>query len=115
MGEDADSKDDSGAKVRERKRLIERFREAIRARHYSRRTEEAYWYWVRFFIFFSGKRHPAELGAAEVNAFLSWLASASCEYIAPSCKRGSIYRGVPESYFRGARRRMRPLRWSVAA
>jgi integron integrase len=75
MGKDADSKDDSGAKVRERKRLIERFREAIRAKHYSRRTEEAYWYWVRFFIVFSGKRHPAELGAAEVNAFLSWLAT----------------------------------------
>jgi site-specific recombinase XerD len=73
--EDTDSKDDSGAKVRERKRLIERFREAIRAKHYSRRTEEAYWYWVRFFIVFSGKRHPAELGAAEVNAFLSWLAT----------------------------------------
>ena len=105
MGEDADSKVDSGAGVGEKRRLIERFREAIRARHYSRRTEEAYWYWVRFSI----------LGAAEVNAFLSWLASASCEYIAPSCKRGSIYRGVPESYFRGARRRMRPLRWSVAA
>ena len=57
------------------KRLIERFREAMRARHYSRRTEQAYWHWVRRFIFFSGKRHPRELGADQVSAFLSWLAT----------------------------------------
>ena len=57
------------------KRLIERFREAIRERHYSRRTEKSYWYWIRWFIFFHGKRHPAELGGAEVSAFLSWLAT----------------------------------------
>ncbi len=57
------------------KRLVERVREAIRARHYSRRTEQAYWYWIRQFIFFHGKRHPALMGAAEVTAFLSWLAT----------------------------------------
>ena len=52
-----------------------RVREAIRARHYSRRTEQAYWYWIRQFIFFHGKRHPAQMGAAEVTAYLSWLAT----------------------------------------
>jgi integron integrase len=57
------------------KRLVERVREAIRARHYSRRTEQAYWYWIRQFIFFHGKRHPAQMGATEVTAFLSWLAT----------------------------------------
>ncbi len=57
------------------KRLIERFREAIRARHYSRRTEQSYWYWIRYFIFFHRKRHPGEMGALEVTAFLSWLAT----------------------------------------
>ena len=57
------------------KRLVQRVREAIRARHYSRRTEQAYWYWIRQFIFFHGKRHPAQMGAAEVTAFLSWLAT----------------------------------------
>jgi integron integrase len=57
------------------KRLIERFREAIRARHYSRRTEQAYWYWVRHFVFFHGKRHPGGMGGPEVTAFLSWLAT----------------------------------------
>jgi site-specific recombinase XerD len=56
-------------------RLIELFRAAIRSRHYSRRTEKSYWYWVRYFIFFNGKRHPMELGAPEVTAFLSWLAT----------------------------------------
>ena len=56
------------------RRLVERVREAIRARHYSRRTEKAYWQWMRRFIFFHGKRHPAQMGAAEVSAFLSWLA-----------------------------------------
>ena len=60
---------------RREKRLIERLREAIRARHYSRRTEQAYWYWIRYFILFHGKRHPGEMGAREVTAFLSWLAT----------------------------------------
>lgn len=49
-------------------------REAIRRRYYSRRTEEAYVHWVRRFIYFCGKRHPRELGEAEVTAFLSHLA-----------------------------------------
>jgi len=57
------------------KRLIERFRAAIRSRHYSYRTEQTYWYWIRYFILRNGKRHPAELGAPEVTAFLSWLAT----------------------------------------
>ena len=57
------------------KRLKVRFVEAVRARHYSVRTEKAYWYWIRYFVFFHGKRHPAEMGAAEVTRFLSWLAT----------------------------------------
>src|SRR5688572_75030 len=57
------------------RRLVDRLHDAIRSRHYSRRTEKAYWYWIRCFIFFHGKRHPAEMGAAEVSAFLSWLAT----------------------------------------
>jgi integrase len=54
---------------------VDQFRAAIRSRHYSRRTEESYWYWIRFFILSSGKRHPATMGASEVTAFLSWLAT----------------------------------------
>jgi len=57
------------------RKLIDRFREAIRARHYSRRTEKTYWYWIRYYVFFHEKRHPAQMGAAEVSAFLSWLAT----------------------------------------
>jgi integron integrase len=55
-------------------RLLDQVREAIRARHYSRRTEKAYVHWIKRFIFFHGKRHPAEMGALEVTAFLTSLA-----------------------------------------
>jgi site-specific recombinase XerD len=47
---------------------------AVRLRHYSPRTEEAYLGWVRRFIRFHGRRHPREMGGAEVTAFLSDLA-----------------------------------------
>lgn len=55
-------------------RLLDRVREAIRARHYSRRTEKTYVAWIRRYILFHGKRHPAEMGAAEVTRFLTSLA-----------------------------------------
>jgi integron integrase len=49
-------------------------REAIRLRRYSPRTEEAYLLWIRRFIVFHGKRHPSEMGEAEIARFLSNLA-----------------------------------------
>ncbi len=55
-------------------RLLDQVRAAIRARHYSRRTEAAYVHWIRRFIVFHGRRHPNELGAADVTAFVTWLA-----------------------------------------
>jgi len=55
-------------------RLLDRVRAALRARHYSRRTEEAYVAWIRRYIFFHAKRHPAEMGAPEVTRFLTSLA-----------------------------------------
>lgn len=55
-------------------KLLDRLRDAIRARHYSPRTEDAYVSWVRRFILFHGKRHPSSMGAEEVNAFLTTLA-----------------------------------------
>jgi integron integrase len=55
-------------------KLLDQVRGAIRARHYSRRTEEAYVYWIRRFILFHNKRHPRELGATHVAAFLTALA-----------------------------------------
>ena len=56
-------------------KLLDRVREAIRTRHYSRRTETAYVAWIRRFIIFHGKRHPNQMGAPEVAAFLSSLAA----------------------------------------
>jgi len=55
-------------------RLLDRVRHAIGASHYSRRTEKAYVHWIKRYIFFHGKRHPAEMGAAEVTEFLTSLA-----------------------------------------
>ncbi|MBL8529794.1 MAG: integron integrase [Burkholderiales bacterium] len=57
-----------------RPRLLEQLREAIRYKHYSYRTEQAYVHWVRRFVLFCGKRHPATLGEAEVTRFLNHLA-----------------------------------------
>ncbi len=55
-------------------RLIEQVRDAIRRRHYSLRTEGTYVHWIRRFIYFHDKRHPAQMGALEVTAFLNHLA-----------------------------------------
>ena len=55
-------------------RLLDRMREAIRVRHYAIRTEATYIDWARRFILFHGKRHPQELGATDVAAFLTYLA-----------------------------------------
>ena len=55
-------------------KLLDRVRDAIRTRHYSRRTEEAYVYWIRRYIVFHGKAHPSTMGAADIGAFLTWLA-----------------------------------------
>ena len=55
-------------------KLLDRVREANRLRHGSRSTEKSYVGWIRRFILFHGKRHPAEMGAPEVTQFLSALA-----------------------------------------
>ena len=55
-------------------KILEQVRERVRYLHYSIRTEEAYLYWIRFFIRWSGMRHPREMGADEVRQFLTFLA-----------------------------------------
>jgi integron integrase len=55
-------------------RLLDQVRDKIRLKHYSLRTEQAYVDWIRRFILFHGKRHPALLGKTEVEAFLTHLA-----------------------------------------
>ena len=56
-------------------RLLDQVRERIRYKHYSLRTEQTYVQWVRVFVKWSGMRHPREMGAAEVEAFLTMLAT----------------------------------------
>jgi integron integrase len=55
-------------------RLLDRVRAALRIRHASLRTEKAYVGWIRRYILFHGKRHPADMGADEITRFLSALA-----------------------------------------
>lgn len=55
-------------------KLVDQFRNKIRTRHYSYRTEQTYWNWIKRFILFHDKRHPLDLGIKEVEAFLSSLA-----------------------------------------
>lgn len=66
--------DPRGAKPPDQPKLLDRVRHALRARHFSRRTEGTYVAWIRRFIRFHGLRHPATMGADEVSAFLTSLA-----------------------------------------
>jgi hypothetical protein len=52
-------------------KLLDRVRHVIRARHDSRRTEEAYVHWIRRYIAFHRETHPSEMGAAEISTFLT--------------------------------------------
>jgi len=84
-------------------KLLDRVRIAIRTRHYSLRTEEAYVGWIRRYIFFHNKPHPQEMGEPEINAFLSHLAvkervSASTQNQA-LCGLVFLYRHVLEKPF----------------
>ena len=56
-------------------KLLDRVRLAIRSRHYSRRTEQAYVHWIRRYIVFHDKKHPSTMGAPEIAAYLTWLAT----------------------------------------
>ena len=56
-------------------KLREQLREVMRFKHFSIRTEETYWMWIRDFILFHGKRHPRELSAPDVQAYLNYLAT----------------------------------------
>ena len=56
------------------RKLLDQVRDAIRTKHYSIRTEEAYVNWIRRYILFHDKRHPKDMGSAEITAFLTYLA-----------------------------------------
>ena len=55
-------------------KLLDRVRDRIRRKGYSIRTDESYVHWIKRYIYFNGKRHPADMGRAEVEAFLTSLA-----------------------------------------
>lgn len=55
-------------------RLLDQIRDVLWRRHYSYRTEQAYIHWIKRDVHFHDKRHPAQMGAAEVTAFLTYLA-----------------------------------------
>jgi integron integrase len=101
-------------------RLLDRVRQTIRTLHYSPRTEEAYVYWIRRFVFHHGVRHPAEMGANEVRGFLTHLAIA--DRVSASTQNQAfnallfLYRRVLErelGFVDGAERAKRPSRLPV--
>ena len=69
------SKNDDPSAASKAPRLLDEVRLAIQRRRYSRRTEETYVHWVKRFIYFNGKRHPRDMGQAEVTGFLNHLAA----------------------------------------
>jgi hypothetical protein len=56
------------------KKLLDQVRDAIRLKHYSLHTEQSYVTWIKRYIFFHDKRHPKDMGGAEIEAFLTHLA-----------------------------------------
>jgi site-specific recombinase XerD len=56
------------------KKLLDQVRDALRVKHYAYRTEESYIQWIRRYILFHDKRHPKDMGEAEIEAFLTHLA-----------------------------------------
>jgi len=101
-------------------KLLHLVRQAIRIRHYSPRTEEAYVHWIRRYIFFHNVRHPAEMGKPEINAFLSHLAVS--EHVSASTQTQALsalvflYRNVLEreiGLLEGLVRAKRPARLPV--
>ncbi len=101
-------------------RLLDQVRRALRIRHYSPRTESAYVHWIVRYIRFHGVRHPNEMGAPEVSAFLSYPAVEG--NVAPSTQNQALnalvflYRpvlGRPHGELAGAVRARKPRRLPV--
>lgn len=69
-------------------RLIEQIRASMRTAHYSLRTENTYIYWIKLFIHWHGNRHPKDMGAREIEAFLSMLATD--RHISPSTQNQAL-------------------------
>ncbi len=70
------------------RKLLDQVRDAIRVKHYSYSTEKTYVHWIRRFILFHNKHHPAEMGTAEVTQFLTHLAIA--EHVAAATQNQAL-------------------------
>jgi len=57
------------------RRLLDQVRETFRRKHYSHRTEESYVHWIKLYILFHNKRHPREMGSAEIEALPTHIAT----------------------------------------
>ena len=81
------------ASIAQPPRLLDQVRNRIRTLHYSLRTEESYVHWIKHFIVFNGRRHPREMGRAELEAFLTFLAVE--RHVAARAVVKPIVRGIP--------------------
>ncbi|MBS0337829.1 MAG: integron integrase [Proteobacteria bacterium] len=100
-----------------KRRLLDQVRDTIRLKHYSLRTEETYVHWIKRFIYFHSKRHPREMGGAEVTAFLNHLVRTRDVAAATQNQALSallfLYRDVlaePLAWLDGVERAKRPAR-----
>lgn len=99
------------------KKLLDQVRQAIRVKHYSIRTEEAYVNWIKRYILFHNKRHPQEMGVSEIEAFLTHLAVQ--QNVATSTQNQALsallflYRRVGQTFQSAARTRSKacPTDW----
>lgn len=73
---------------RQKPKLLDHLREALRSRHYNCRTQQTYCQWVKRFIYFHNLRHPKEMAEPEINAFLTHLAVK--EKVSASTKPGAF-------------------------
>jgi hypothetical protein len=76
------------------KKLLDQYSEFLRNRHYSLRTEKTYIGWVRQYILYHNKRHPREMGVAEINEFITHLVNqktvSASTHTAPAVGAGEI-------------------------
>jgi hypothetical protein len=72
-------------------KLLDQVRYAIRTKHYSYRTEEAYVNWIIRFILYHNKRHPKEMGEKEINQFLTYPLQLKIKHYALLCFFTSMY------------------------
>lgn len=101
-------------------RLMDQARDVLRVHHYSLRTEQSYLHWIRRYILFHDKRHPRDMGAAEISSFLTYLAvkkdvAASTQNQALSALL-FLYKkvlGIEPDWLEGVTRAKRPKRLPV--